>query len=73
MRRPISIPKGASLLPFRYFRDVWGELKRVVWPTREDTWRLTIMVIVLSVIVGAILAAFDVGFAELIDRVFLNR
>ena len=33
-----------------YFREVKRELKKVVWPTKEDTLRLTIMVLIVCTI-----------------------
>ena len=47
-----------------------GELKRVVWPTREETRRLTIMVIIISIAVGIFLGAIDLGFSRLADLFF---
>jgi preprotein translocase SecE subunit len=40
------------------------ELHRVNWPTREETMRLTGVVIALSVAVAAFLGAFDFIFLE---------
>jgi len=51
----------------RYFREVIGELKKVVWPTREETRRLTIMVIIVAVVVGLFLGAIDLGFTHLVN------
>ena len=31
----------------RYYRETVGELKKVVWPTREEAWRLTLIVLVV--------------------------
>ena len=53
-----------------YFREVIGELRKVIWPTRDETRRLTIMVIIISVAVGAFLGAIDMGFTELVDAFF---
>jgi len=53
-----------------YFREVIGELKKVVWPTREETRRLTIMVIIVSVAVGIFLGAVDFGFTRIVDWFF---
>jgi preprotein translocase subunit SecE len=49
----------------RFFGEVIGELRRVTWPTREETMRLTLMVIAVSVAVGLFLGAIDIGFARL--------
>ena len=50
---------------FGFFRETVGELRRVVWPTREQATRLTILVIIISAFVGALLALVDMGFGGL--------
>ncbi len=50
----------------RTFREVRSEMKKVVWPTREETTRLTVVVIVVSAIISVILAGADAGFSALI-------
>ncbi|MFV9507707.1 MAG: preprotein translocase subunit SecE [Oscillochloridaceae bacterium umkhey_bin13] len=43
----------------RTFRETRSELRKVVWPTREETIRLTIVVLVISTIIGLILFMGD--------------
>lgn len=43
----------------RTFRETRSELKKVVWPTREETIRLTIVVLVISAIIGLLLFLGD--------------
>jgi preprotein translocase subunit SecE len=43
----------------RTFRETRSELRKVVWPTREETIRLTAVVIVISLIIGLILFVGD--------------
>ena len=43
----------------RTFRETRSELRKVVWPTREETTRLTIVVIAISVVIGLILFVSD--------------
>jgi len=50
---------------FQFFRETVGELKRVVWPTREQATRLTILVVVISFAVGVILGLVDLAFGRL--------
>jgi preprotein translocase subunit SecE len=50
----------------RTFREVRSEMKKVVWPTREETTRLTIVVIAISVIISVILFTADAVFQFLI-------
>ena len=44
-------------------RNVMAELRKVTWPTREETRNLTIVVIGLSVVLGTLLATLDAIFA----------
>ena len=57
---------------FAFVGDIIGELRKVVWPTRRETVRLTAMVLAVCVGVGLILGAIDYGFAELVAKVFLS-
>jgi preprotein translocase subunit SecE len=57
---------------FTFFADVIGELRKVTWPSRRDTIRLTIIVILVCGAVGAFLGVLDYGFSELVARVFLR-
>lgn len=50
-----------------YFREVMSELKKVVWPTREETRRLTLMVLAIAGGVGVILGVIDFGFTYLVS------
>ena len=50
----------------RTFREVRSEMKKVVWPTREETTRLTIVVIAISVVISVILFTADTVFQYLI-------
>lgn len=56
---------GKVLWP-AYFRNSWKELRQVTWPTRRETWQLTLAVIIFSVIFGVIIAAVDYG----LDKIF---
>jgi preprotein translocase subunit SecE len=46
---------------------VISELKKVTWPTKEETTRLTILVVAVSVTIGIILGVIDFGFTRLFD------
>ena len=50
---------------FRFFTDIIGELRRVTWPSREETMRLSIMVIAVAAAIGAFLGVIDIGFGRL--------
>jgi len=57
---------------FAFIGDIIGELRKVTWPSRRDTIRLTIMVLIVCVAVGLFLGALDYGFAELVAKVLLG-
>lgn len=58
---------------FRMFREIGSELKKVVWPTREETTNLTVIVVVVSVAVGLLLGAADQVFYLVINRLILGQ
>ena len=49
---------------FQFLRDVRSELTKVVWPTRQETIRYTITVIIFSIVIAAILGAADFGLLK---------
>lgn len=58
--------------PIRYLSEVRSELAQVIWPRFGDVLRLTILVVLISVIVGAYLGGLDFGFTKLLT-VILNK
>ena len=69
--RSQGAPRGRFASIANYFREVIAELRKAVWPTREETRRLTVLVIIVSIAVGAVLGSFDFGFTRLAN-VFLG-
>ena len=55
-----------------YIKATKSELKHVSWPTRRQTIDFTVIVIGLSVVVGALLGLFDLGFTYLL-KIFIFR
>lgn len=41
------------------FTDLFSELKKVTWPTREETIRLTVIVVLISLIIGLYIGIID--------------
>lgn len=60
------------MVPFKGVRDIISELKKVTWPTREQSVNLTGVVIVVSVVVGLLLGGADFVFYELINGLLLK-
>ncbi|MDG0867186.1 preprotein translocase subunit SecE [Candidatus Lucifugimonas marina] len=63
----VSGTGGFSL--FRFFGEVFSELRKVSWPTRQEATRLTVMVIALSATIGLFLGLVDMAFARLISAI----
>ncbi len=43
----------------RWFRETRSELRKVVWPTREEAIKLTRIVVLVSLAMGAFLGLLD--------------
>ena len=56
----------------RMIGEVVGELRRVTWPTKEETLRLSIMVICVAAAIGAFLGLVDLGFARIMGILLGN-
>jgi len=57
---------------FSFIPETIGELRKVTWPSRQETIRLSALVLVVCVIVGLILGGIDYGFTQLVAKVFLG-
>ena len=55
--------------PITYLRDTWAELKLVRWPDRATTIKLTVIVIVISVLTGVYVGGLDYLFTSILQRV----
>ena len=55
-----------------FLQEVRAELEKVVWPTREQTIRYSILVIVVAVVVGLFLGGLDYLLTLLQDYLIRN-
>ena len=53
----------------KFFRDTRSELKKVVWPSQEDTKKNTIVVLVVVILAALILFILDAVFGGLLGLV----
>ncbi len=53
----------------RWFRETRGELRKVVWPTREEALRLTYIVIGVALFMGLVLGLADLLLSTLYVRI----
>ena len=54
--------------PIIYLRDTISELKQISWPTREQTLKLTLIVIAVSILVAVYIGALDFSFTTLLAK-----
>jgi preprotein translocase subunit SecE len=53
----------------RYLTEVWSELKKVSWPTREQVRNLTVLVFAISVVIGVYISVLDRVFVGLLNLI----
>ena len=53
----------------RYFDEVWSELKKVSWPTREQVRTLTVLVFAISFVIGLYITVLDQIFQGLLGLI----
>ncbi|MEK7573523.1 MAG: preprotein translocase subunit SecE [Patescibacteria group bacterium] len=58
--------------PVTFLKEVQDELKKVVWPSRDEVIRLTFVVVFISLVVGFFLGGIDIVLVKLIE-IFLNK
>ncbi|MCA9954330.1 MAG: preprotein translocase subunit SecE [Ardenticatenaceae bacterium] len=51
----------------KYWKETRGELRKVTWPTREESQRLTMIVIGVTIAFALFLWIFDLLFSNVIQ------
>lgn len=54
-----------------FLKEARIELKKVIWPTRQDTIRSTISVIIVSAVIALFLGVLDFLFQFVLDKFVL--
>ena len=65
-----SVPNLPKSAPTKFFSEVVAELAKVTWPTKAETTKLTIAVIVISLSVGLFVGGLDILFLNLTAILF---
>lgn len=50
--------------PFQFIKEVFEQLKHISWPDTKTVFKLTLTVIIVSVIGAGLLGGFDLLFAK---------
>jgi preprotein translocase subunit SecE len=53
----------------QFFSEVKAELSKVVWPSKEQTLKYTLVVIVFSAFIAVILGAADFALIKALEKV----
>lgn len=56
----------------KFFRDLKGEFKKIVWPSKKQIINNTIVVIAAILVVGVFIWLVDLGLAKLV-QLFLGN
>jgi len=62
-RRRSQAQTGTGIV--RFLRDTFDELRKVVWPTPQELYRYTLVVVVTVSIIALFIAAVDLGLGQL--------
>ncbi len=69
--RPIAPGAVGKISPVTFVQETFSELRKSVWPSREETARLTVVVVALAVAAGFFLGGLDRLLAETFTRFVL--
>ncbi len=56
--------KESRLFSRQGMHEVRGELRKVAWPSRNETLSLSLIVLIFLIVMTALIAAFDYAFSE---------
>ena len=57
---------------FNFVGETVTELRKVIWPSRPELVRLTLMVLAVCIVLALLLGVADFGFSKLVRGVFLT-
>ncbi len=56
--------------PLQFVKEVQAELKKVTWPTRAETIKLTGVVVIISVLVALFIGGLDAGLLQITSLLY---
>ena len=62
--------KGLITRILLFYRQVVAEMRKVVWPTRNELITYTIVVVIFVVSFAALVLVFDIGVSKVVKAVF---
>lgn len=64
--------RGQGRQRLKFIGETISELRKVVWPTRQEATYLTTIVIVVTVAMAITLWVIDLGFSEVMNVILLR-
>jgi preprotein translocase subunit SecE len=58
--------RASRTTPALFFRQIVGELRKVIWPTRKELVTYTVVVMVFVAVMVTIVTSLDYGFTKLV-------
>lgn len=58
-----NLPKNIA----RPFKNMWHELRKVTWPTRQDLIKYSLIVLMFLVFMGVVIGLLDLGASSLVS------
>jgi preprotein translocase subunit SecE len=55
-----------------YIKNSIAEMQKVVWPTRKQALQLTLLIVVVSVVLGLLLSGLDLIWREVFKSLILR-
>lgn len=59
---------GEEFPVVRFLREVFDELRKVVWPTAGELYRYTLVVVATVLVISLFIGAVDFGVGELVKK-----
>ena len=71
LQKDVKAPKPVKASG-KYVKDSTNELSKVTWPTRKESIRLSIAVLIFSGFLTAFIAVLDYVFGEIVQRFIIG-
>jgi preprotein translocase subunit SecE len=68
----VAAARKRRLAQPKWIEDIVSELKKVTWPSRDETVYLSTVVIIVAISVGIMLGSIDIFFNWAIDKLLLR-
>ena len=52
-----------------FFKNLKIEFKKIIWPTKEDAAKKTILIVVVTIILGILVKLLDMGVQALLSLI----